>query len=75
VIEWLENPVTLALKDYAQNEITVATESRGLDCYVAYEPQKTQENMATANAFYVAWGDIVEILDEGEALFLEEDDE
>lgn len=71
--EWLENPVTLALKDYATHERDEVSEGQGLDAYVAYEPQKTQENMAAANASFVAWDDIIEILDEGEALYEEDE--
>ena len=73
--DWLENPVTEALKAYSIKQRDEVMEERGLNAYVAYEPQKTQENMAVANAGFVAWDDIVDILNEGEALFDEEDED
>ena len=75
VEDWLESPVTEMLKSFAINERDEVAESRGLNAYVAYDPQKTQENMVAADSLFTAWSEIVEILEEGEELFQEEDDE
>jgi len=75
VEDWLESPVTEALREFAESEVKSFEEERGLNAYVAYDAHNTQENMATANAGFVAWGDIVDILSEGDALFSEEDED
>jgi len=75
VEDWLESPVTEALREFADLQVKSFEEERGLNAYVAYDAHKTQENMAAANAAYVAWLDIVDILSEGDALFSEEDED
>lgn len=67
VLEWLENPVTLAFKYFAQLSIEEIEGSRGLDVYIKGDPQATQENMAQLNGEYVVWQDVIEAL-EGEGL-------
>ena len=75
VEDWLESPVTEMLKAYVIHERDEVAEDRGLNAFVAFEPQRTQENMVAADAFYTAWNEIVEILEEGEGLFQEEEDD
>jgi len=75
VEDWLESPVTEMLLDYAINERDVIAEGRGLNAYVANDPQRTQENMIAADAAWTTWNEIVEVLEEGEELFQEQEDE
>lgn len=75
VEDWLESPVTEMLREFAVNERDEVAENRGLNAYVANEPQRTQENMIYADAAFAAWNEIVEILEEGEHLFEEEEEE
>ncbi len=75
VEDWLESPVTEMLRDFALNERDHIAENRGLNAYVQYEPQKSQENLVAADAAWTAWNEIVEILEEGESLFQEEEND
>ena len=63
------------LLDYAINERDEVVEGRGLNAFRPYEPQKTQENMIAADAAWTTWNEIVEVLEEGEELFQEQEDE
>ncbi len=43
--EWVDNPVTLALKFLCMRELSNARDADAVDCLYAGEPQKTQENL------------------------------
>ena len=80
IAEWIENPVTIAFREYAKYERQTTIASKGLDAFCAFEPQRTQEILAHLNGAADAWGTIEDSLSESDELLallelLEEDDE
>jgi len=80
IAEWVENPVTIAFREYAKYEREQTIASKGLDAFCAFEPQRTQEILANLNGAEDAWGVIYDSLSESDGLLellelLEEDDE
>lgn len=74
VLEWIDNPVTLVFKQFAQQELEETLRSQGLGAYAPFEPQRTQEVLANLNGARDVWEDVVEAL-EGEGLMEEENEE
>ncbi len=74
VLEWIENPVTLAFKAVAEFEISENIAAKGLRAYHPFEPEKTQEILAGLSGAEEAWVEVVEAL-EGEGIMEEEDEE
>lgn len=74
ILEWIENPVTLAFKDAVEKERDEMMSVRGLECFQPFEPQKTQELMSALNGAVDTWNIVFDTL-EGEGLFEEEEDE
>lgn len=65
IIEWIENPVTIAFKHIAKYERDELMNNRGVDAYHPFEPQKTQEILAGLNGAVDTWDFVIEAL-EGE---------
>ena len=72
IVEWLDNPVTLVLKEFARQELDDTITAKGLDAYTPFDAQKTQEVLANLNGAKDVWEDIVEALN-GEGLAFEEE--
>lgn len=74
ILEWTENPVTVAFKAAVEQERDEMMMARGLECFTPFEPQKTQELMASLNGAYDTWCIVSDTLS-GEGLFEEEEDD
>jgi len=73
VLDWIENPVTLAFRENAKLELSETIQAKGLDAYHAFQPEKTQEVLAGLNGAEEVWQMIVEAL-EGEGIMGEENE-
>ena len=63
IIEWTENPVTLYLKEKVEEEIEMLEgAARTSNVYKPFEPEKTQELLATLNAAIDGWELVLEAL-------------
>lgn len=71
--EWTENPVTELIKDSLVKERDDIAQSRGLDAFSPFEPQKTQEILANLNGYVDALDVVVAILD-GDLSSIEEEE-
>ena len=61
--EWTENPVTIYLKDKVKEELEILeTACRTSNIYKPFEPEKTQELLATLNAAIDGWELVLEAL-------------
>ena len=74
IVEWLDNPVTLVLKEFARQELEDTIISQGLDAYTPFDAYKTQEILAGLNGVRNVWEDVVEALN-GEGLAFEEEED
>jgi hypothetical protein len=74
VLEWIENPVTIAFRQMAEIECEEASGMRGIKAYRAFDPHKTQELMASLNAYVETWEYVIDAL-KGEGLWEQEDEE
>ncbi len=80
IVEWIENPVTIAFRAYAKYERQTTIASKGLDAFCEFNPQRTHEILANLNGADDAWETIENSLTESDELLallelLEEDDE
>ncbi len=73
VLEWIENPVTLAFKKTVKLELSETVQAKGLGAYHPFQPERTQEVLAGLNGAEEVWQMIVEAL-EGEGIMEEEDE-
>jgi hypothetical protein len=63
ITEWTENPVTLYLKEKVEEEIEMLEgAARTSNVYKPFEPEKTQELLATLNAAIDGWELVLEAL-------------
>jgi hypothetical protein len=74
VLEWVENPVTLAFKYQAELEWSANRNARGLDAFHPFQPERTQEIWAGLNGAIDAWEVVIAALD-GEGIMNDEQDE
>ena len=72
--DWTENPVTLYLREIAEEERDAMIGAIGIDAYHVYEPQKTQEILANLNGAVDTWDVVIEAL-EGEGILSIEEEE
>lgn len=63
ITEWLDNPVTEALAGLVELELDAALDRRGIEAFCPFQPERTQELLATLNGYREAWEDILETLD------------
>jgi len=77
VIEWFDNPVTIAVKEAAEQERKELATVRSIDAFAPFEPQRTQEIMSALNAAVDTWDEVIEVLQSEDAILelLEMDDE
>lgn len=77
LIEWIENPVTIAFREYAKYERANTIAAKGMEAFCPFDPQRTQEILANLNGADDAWGVVYESLGESDELLalLEEEDE
>ena len=73
--EWVDSPVTETLKKEVASYIEELNVGKGPNCYVPYEPQKTQDNLSTLIGQIGAWEIVVAVLDGDWSIFEEEEDE
>ena len=78
ILEWAENPVTLAFKQVVMHEIEELQEgSRSSNVFHPFDALKTQEILSSINAAIDTWEDTFEAL-EGEGVmreYIEDEDE
>ena len=73
IMEWIENPVTIAFRQMCEVERDESMGQRGWACYKPFDPSKTQELLASLNGYVDAWDYAIDAL-KGEGLW-ELDDE
>lgn len=71
--EWIENPVTIALKDLLEAELEHIQEAKA-SAFHPFEPQTTHEVLAGLNGAEDTWELVLGFLD-GDWSYLEEDDD
>lgn len=64
--EWIENPITIWLKDWAQYELNDINGRKSLDAFHPFQAERTQEIMASLNGCADTW-ELVIAACEGEA--------
>lgn len=74
IIEWLDNPVTIAFKQAAEQERDGSLAEKGLGAFRPFEAHKTQELIAGFIGEAAAWNLVIETL-EGEGLWELDDEE
>jgi hypothetical protein len=62
ILEWVDNPVTLALKELCSQEYNNALSVLVSDCLCRGEPQKTQEQVLENNTKILEWETFVSLL-------------
>ena len=72
--EWTENPITILIRETLEQERDEISQSRGLDAFSPFEPQKTQEILANLNGFVDAMDVVIAVLD-GDLSSIEEEEE
>ena len=74
IAEWAQSPINRKLVGAIQDYIDELNQSKGLDAYHPYEPQRTQEILANLNGCIDTLELVISLLD-GDWSFLEEVDE
>lgn len=74
VNEWIENPVTLAFLYQTKVERNEIVESKGLNSFHPFQPERTQEVLANLNGYADALDRQIAAL-EGEGFLSEDNDE
>ena len=72
--EWTENPITELIREAFEKERDEISQSRGLDAFSPFEPQKTQEILANLNGFVDAMDVVIDVM-EGDLSSIEEEEE
>jgi len=78
ILEWVDDPVTEFLLSLIAGYVQDLRNVRGVNCYVPFEPHRTQEAIAQLAGQEKAWGDITEVLEGDWTVFStgdEQDDE
>lgn len=66
VVEWIENPVTIAFKEFAEYTRDVTIASKGIDAFHPFQANRTQELIAGLNGEQTTWDIVVDALSEGQ---------
>lgn len=74
VNEWCESEVTAYFKDLVTQRLQLLEDVGTTDVYSPFEPQRTQEILASRNGSIDAWEEVLEMLD-GELDDISEDDD
>jgi len=74
VLEWTENPVTVALTELCRHELHLTEATPTNECIVYGEPHKSHENLIELDARAACWREWVMFL-EGDWSTLEDDSE
>ena len=74
IVDWAEGPVTIELLARCENELNDIQQTSVIDCYVAGEPVKTQENVVELEARERMWTTLTYLL-AGDWSYFEEDEE
>ncbi len=74
VIEWVENPVTVALHELIVEELTAIRETPVTDCLIAGSPSRSHENLVEIEARERVWETLEEILKGDWEYFTSEDE-
>lgn len=75
ILEWAENPVTIYFKSLVEKEIKYFEEAgRSTHVFHPFEPQKTQEILASVNAAVDTWEQVIQALEGDFSEFSSEDE-
>ena len=74
ISDWAEGPVTIELLEHCNSELEHIQQTSVIDCYVAGEPVKTQENVVELEARERMWTTLTYLL-AGDWSYFEEDEE
>jgi len=61
--EWIENPVTIFFRQWAEEEKESCEMASGIDVYHVYQPQRTQEILAGLNGCVDTWDLVIAALE------------
>ena len=75
IVEWTENPVTIALKEQAALELEEIQKTSPTDCLFPGKPHKSHENLVELEVRERIWENWVALLDGDWAYFEEDEDE
>lgn len=67
--DWTENPVTIEFRKNLERELMVAEESKGLNAFQPFQPERTQEILANLNGYADAVMTVLEALEGDWSLF------
>ena len=73
ITDWAEGPVTIELLEHCNRELEDIQQTSFIDCYVAGEPVRTQENIVELEARERVWTTLVYLLG-GDWSYFEEDE-
>ena len=74
IADWAEGPVTIGLLAHCESELENIQQTSVIDCYIAGEPQKTQENIVELEARERIWVTLSYLL-AGDWSYFEEDED
>lgn len=72
VLEWIENPVTLAFKEVVKLELSETIQAKGLNAFHPFQPEMTQEILSGLSGAEEVWVEIADAL-EGEGIMKDEE--
>ena len=75
IVDWAEGPVTIELLAHCNSELENIQQTSVIDCYVAGDPQKTQENIVELEARERIWATLTFLLGGDWSYFEEDEDE
>jgi hypothetical protein len=75
VLEWTENPVTIALAELCKAELSLIDQTPRTDCLVYGDPQKSHENLIELDTRTVCWNEWVAFLTGDWSVLEEEENE
>ena len=74
ITEWVENPVTIELAQHIASELQEIRGSKGLGAFHPFQPERTQEILATLNGCEEILEMVLAYL-EGDWTFLEDEED
>lgn len=60
--EWIENPVTIYMREWAEYELNEIEGTKGINAFHPFEAHKTQEIMAGLNGCADTWNLVIDAL-------------
>ena len=74
IVDWTENPTTIALKELIDSELDAIKDTAVTNCLVVGSPIKSHENLIELEVRERAWDLLAEFLD-GDWSYLEEEEQ